>query len=327
MEDWNVGKRVNLVKHHKWKNVKKKIKVFAPGSVSNIGSGYDIMGFTFEGSGDILELELNESMEISMQNLSGIDIPLDDTNVVYPGLKKMMESINSNNGVHVRFLQKISPGSGIGSSAASSVAAVFGYNKLAGSNFSHKQLIEFAMEGEKLVSGQKHADNVAPCMLGGFTLVRSYNPLDIINIPYPEDLICTIVHPDIKIKTSESRLLIKELIPIKDTVTQCGNAASLIAGLILNDKSLIGRSVQDVIAEPARAALIPSYHDMKNKVYKEGALAFNISGSGPSVFAFSESHKTGNLIGKTISEIFQSHNIKSKIYISPISSLGVREII
>lgn len=304
--------------------MKKTVKVFAPASVSNVGSGYDIMGFALDQPGDIIELELNNSGSITIENCTGLNIPEGRSNVIFPALEKMISNLGRQPGVHVRLLSKINPGSGIGSSAASSSGAVFALNELTGRIFLEEELVSFAMEGEKLVSGEAHADNVAPCIMGGFTLVRSYNPLDIIRIPYPEELFCTVVHPDIIIKTSDARKVIKKNVAINTAVKQTGNAASLVAGLICGDLELIGRSVEDNIAEPFRSKLIPGYHLAKEQVMKSGALAFNISGSGPSVFAFCRDKISADKAGKIISRVFQDNGISSHIYISGISNQGVR---
>lgn len=303
-----------------------RIKVFSPASVSNVGSGYDIMGFAIDQPGDIIEMELNNSDIITIENCTDVNIPADASNVVVPALEKMKAKLGSSYGIHLRFLEKINPGSGIGSSAASSAGAVFAFNELSGRKFKGIELVEFAMEGEKLVSGEAHADNVAPCILGGFTLVRSYRPLDIIQIPFPENLVCTIVHPDIVIKTSESRQLVRKNVPVKNAVIQTGNASALIAGLISKDLGLIGRSVSDLIAEPYRKSLIPGYDRAKKSVLNAGALAFNISGSGPSVFAFNSNAEAAAVSAEIISSVFDSHGIESTFYISTISQRGVRKI-
>lgn len=302
------------------------IKVFAPASVSNVGSGYDIMGFAIEQPGDIIEVFLNDSGKISIENSSDSDIPEDSSNVVYPAIEKMLDETGSKKGVLLRFLSKINPGSGVGSSAASSSGAVFALNELMGLPFAKIDLVRFAMEGEKLVSGEAHADNVAPCILGGFTLVRSYNPLDIIQVPFPSNLICTVVHPEISIRTADSRKVVKKNIHVKDAVIQTGNASALIAGLMAGDLDLIGRSVHDVIAEPYRKTLIPGYVEAKKAVMDSGAIAVNISGSGPSVFAFNSTKDEAINTGKIISSEFLSRGINSDTYISPISDIGVRVI-
>lgn len=304
----------------------KSVKVFSPATVSNVGSGYDIMGFAIDKPGDILEMELNNSNIITIENSTDVSIPVDASNVVVPALEKMKAKLGNSDGIHLRFLEKINPGSGIGSSAASSAGAVFAFNELTGRKFKGFELVEFAMEGERLVSGEAHADNVAPCILGGFILIRSYKPLDIIQIPFPEELVCTIVHPDIVIKTSESRQLVRKNVPVKNAVTQTGNASALIAGLMSKDLGLIGRSVSDVIAEPYRKSLIPGYDRAKISVLDSGALAFNISGSGPSVFAFNTDAESARVSASIISSVFDSLGIKSTSYISTISRLGVRTI-
>ena len=304
----------------------RNIKVFSPATVSNVGCGYDIMGFSFDGPGDIIDLVLNRSGMIEIENHSKLTLPTGENNVIFPALKALLGSTPEYSGAIVKILEKIRPGSGIGSSAASSAGAVFAANELLEKKFSKIELIDFAMEGERLVSGQAHADNVAPCIMGGFTLVRSYNPSDIISIPYPDDLFCSVIHPEIEIKTSESRRLIRNEISVEDAVTQTGNAASLVAGLALNDKNLIGRSVVDVIAEPVRKKLIPEYNRIKELSYSLGAIAFNISGSGPSVFAFSDNINTANMINTSLSEHFASAGINSNSYCSAISGLGVRVI-
>ncbi len=305
--------------------MKNKIKIFSPASVSNVGSGYDIMGFAIDQPGDIIEMELNNSGAITIENCSDASIPVDDTNVVFPALQKMKEKLGNSQGIHLRFINKINPGSGIGSSAASSAGAVFAFNQLSGKPFSGIELVEFAMEGEKLVSGEAHADNVAPCILGGFTLVRSYKPLDIIQIPFPNNLVCTVVHPDIIVKTAEARQLVKKEITVKNAVIQTGNASALISGLMSGNLEVIGRSVNDVIAEPYRKKLIPGYDEIKKSVLDSGALAFNISGSGPSVFAFNNSAESARESASIISSLFASLGIKSTL-IYQLSLRGVREI-
>lgn len=303
------------------------VKVFGPATVSNVGSGFDIMGFAISGTGDILELELTGKSDLELVNLSGVSIPSDcRKNVVYPAIKAMQEATGKTEGLKITFHKKINPGSGIGSSAASSVAAVYGYNKLLGSPFTPLELIPFALEGEKLVSGSVHADNVAPCMLGGFTIVRCYNPLDIIEIPFPENLYCAVVHPGITVNTRDSRNILLKENPLHDTVTQTGNAAALVAGLILADFALIGRSLVDVIAEPRRKSLIPGYERVRDAALKAGSLGFNISGSGPSVFALSSDHDIALRSARAMNKEFSSIGINSDIWVSPISPYGVRII-
>jgi homoserine kinase len=214
----------------------------------------------------------------------------------------------------------------VGSSAASCTAAVVGVNELLNRPFSQIELLPFAMKGEFVASGSVHADNVAPALLGGFILIRDYNPIDIVRIDAPKELICTVVHPDIEIKTSESRKLIPKELPVNKILQQCGNIAGLMAGLTTSDYSLIGRSLHDVIAEPVRGALIPGYLEIKARLSETGALGGNISGSGPSVFALSDNPESARKAGALMHEIFNKAGLANKVYISKISTQGTRLI-
>jgi len=305
----------------------KMIRIFAPATISNVGSGFDIMGFAIEGAGDTLEMELRNDSSFIIDNKTGIQLPPGSRdNVIYPVIKALQKEMGVDIGVNIIFTGKLKPGSGMGSSAASSVAAAYGFNKLLGSPLRRKELIKYAMEGEKHASGTGHADNVAPCMLGGFSLIRSYRPLDIIEIPYPESLFCSAVLPGISIKTSEGRSVLDKSHSLDKTITQTGNAASLIAGLITGNYELIGRSMVDVIAEPRRKSMIPGFDDVRKAALKAGALGCNISGSGPAVFALSANIETARESGNAMVEIFRNNNLDCQLMISPISKEGVREI-
>ena len=305
----------------------KSVRVFAPATVSNVGSGFDIMGFAIRGAGDIITMELAEPGIVEIINLTSSVLPENpENNIVTPSLRAMQTATGTRHGFTITFHKKINPGSGIGSSAASAVAALVAYNHLTGSPCSPEEMIPFAMEGESFVSGSAHADNAAPCMLGGFTLIRSYHPPDIISIPYPADLWCTVIHPALVIKTSESRSLVPHLIPLENTIAQTGNAAALVTGLITGDKELIGRSMADAIAEPYRKQLIPGYDNAREAAMAAGALGFNISGSGPSLFAMSAGRGRAEKIGEEVKKVFNDHGTQCDIYISEISPEGARVI-
>jgi homoserine kinase len=307
--------------------VDKSVRVFAPATVSNVGSGFDIMGFAISGAGDIISMELADPGVVEIINLTASLLPENpENNIVTPSIRALQESTGTRQGFRITFHRKINPGSGIGSSAASAVAALIAYNHLIGSPCSPAELIPFAMEGERFVSGSAHADNAAPCMLGGFTLIRSYHPLDIISIPYPDDLWCTVIHPALVIKTSESRSLVPHQIPLENTIAQTGNAAALVTGLITGDMALIGRSLTDAIAEPHRKKLIPGYDNAREAAMTAGALGFNISGSGPSLFAMSEGKDTAERIGERVKKVFNDYGTQCDVYISEISAEGARII-
>jgi len=307
--------------------MKSSVRIFAPATISNVGPGFDLMGFALEQPGDIMIVKSNDTGLIRIINQTRADIPTDPyKNVASVAAKAMLEALDCKTGFDLIFETKINPGSGIGSSAASCTAAVVGINELLNRPFSQKELLAFAMKGEFVASGSIHADNVAPALFGGFILIRNYNPIDFICIDAPKDLICTVAHPEIEIKTSESRKLIPKELPINKVLEQCGNIAGLLAGLTTSDYSLIGRSMHDVIAEPVRAAMIPGYSQIKARLYETGALGGNISGSGPSVFVLSDNPESARKAGDLMHEEFNKAGLSNKIYISKISRQGTRLI-
>lgn len=301
------------------------MKIFCPATVANVGPGFDILGFALDTPGDVIRLERTEADRHIIENETEAGIPLEpDKNVATVALDALLNSLNSTDKFRLSFLKKIPPGSGIGSSAASSAAAVYGANILLGRPFTELELIPFAMKGEEAASGTAHADNVAPALLGGFVLVRSYDPLDIVRIPGPEELYCSVVHPDISIATEDSRRILKTSVPLKTAVTQCGNVAGLVTGLITGDFRLIRDSMHDVIAEPIRSFLIPDYDNVKKAAMKAGALGCSISGSGPSVFALSENKETASRTAQAMSQVFTGIGIGNNVFVSQVNKKGIQ---
>jgi homoserine kinase len=305
-------------------NTLKSIQVFAPATVSNLGSGFDIIGFPIENVGDTVQVTQNEKQVVRITNISGYkDIPIEASkNVASYALIKLLEKLGVNKGFDIAIEKAVKPGSGIGSSASSSVAAVYAVNELLGQPFTDNELIAFAMEGEGLASGGKHADNVAPALLGGITVLRSYNPLDVIRIEPPEQLRVVLLHPQIEIKTREARDILPKQIPLKDAVHQWGNVAGLISGLYSSDYEMIGRSMEDVIVEPRRSSLIPGYDQLKSTALEAGALGCTISGSGPSVFALTKGDKVAKQVENAMKDAYNAQEIPFNVYSSFISSQG-----
>jgi len=279
--------------------MKKSVTIFSPSSVANVGPGFDIMGFAISDPGDKIIIDAIQESEHRIVNKTSFYLPPDpDKNSATVSLSAFLKHIGSKQKFRITFIEKIQPGSGIGSSAASSAASVFGVNWILNEPLTRKQLVPFAMEGERAASGSAHADNVAPVLLGGFVLIRSYNPLDLIEIPSPTDLYCTVIHPGIELDTKESRMILKGNVPLKLAITQAGNAAGLITGLLRSDYELIRNSLHDVIAEPARSFLIPGFDKLKEVSLKAGALGSSISGSGPSVFSLCKGRKSAVAVAK-----------------------------
>ena len=243
-------------------------------------------------------------------------------NVAGVVLLSVMERMNNSVGFEITIEKHIKPGSGIGSSAASAAGAAVAANHLLGNIFSADDVVQFAMNGEKLASGVKHADNIAPCIFGGISLVRSIHPLDIVSIAVP-DLFVTVVHPQIEVRTADARQILRQQVLLKDAIKQWGNIAGLIAGFMKNDLDLIGRSLEDVIIEPVRSILIPGFDEVKKKCKDAGALGGGISGSGPSIFMLSKEEKTAKSVEAVMKDVYNRIGVEYNTYVTTINKKGV----
>jgi len=310
-------------------NKSSSVKVSAPATVSNVGCGFDVMGFATDITSDEVTIRLSGKKGINISKIfgDGGKLPFDiELNTCTKSMLAILKSLQLKIGLDVKISKKIGFGSGLGSSAASAVAGAFALNELLGKPFTKYELLNFAMEGEKIASQATHADNVAPCLFGGFVLIRSYDPIDLVQLKAAGNLFCTIIHPQLEIKTSEARKILGKTIPLKTGITQWGNVGALVAGIINKDIELIGRAVQDAVAEPKRAALIPGYYEIKNAALQAGANGCNISGSGPAIFAFSDSEIDAWKIGKAMKKAADNRKIENKVYVSRINKNGPRGI-
>lgn len=305
----------------------KEIKVFCPATIANVSCGFDVLGLALDSVGDEMTVRKTSEKGVHITKIIGQDLPMEaEKNVAGVAGLALLAKSDYDGGFEIEIDKRIKPGSGIGSSAASSTGAVWAMNELLGKPFSNLELVEFAMQGEKLASDVAHADNVAPAIYGGFTLVRSYDPLDIIPIPTPSELYATVIHPQIEIKTSDSRKILKTTISMQQGIQQWGNLGGLVAGLFQNDYELIGRSLHDHIVEPIRSILIPAFDDIKINALKAGALGSGISGSGPSIFALSKGEQTAKQVAASMKETYQNIGVDFDIHISKVNSQGVKKI-
>lgn len=304
-----------------------EIRIFCPATIANISCGFDVLGLALDAVGDEMVVRKTDEKGIKITKLTGQDLPTETLQNVagVAGLALLAESDHVG-GFEIEIYKKIKAGSGIGSSAASSTGAVWAMNQLLGCPFSNLDLVKFAMEGERLASGVAHADNVAPALFGGFTLVRSYQPLDIIKIPTPAELYATVIHPQIEVRTSDSRRILKTSISLEDGIKQWGNVGGLIAGLYTNDYDLIGRSLVDHIVEPIRSILIPGFDKVKENALDAGALGCGISGSGPSIFALSKGKETASKVGEAMRNVYEKIGVEYDIHVSKINTEGVKII-
>jgi homoserine kinase len=304
------------------------IHVFAPATVANVVCGFDVLGFAVNEPGDEVIMRITDKPGITISKITGDDgrLPLNPAkNTVSVSVEHYLRNIDRLDiGLDIELHKKMPIGSGLGSSSASTVAGLFAIKTLLGDDTDPSTLLPFAMKGEEMACGHGHADNVAPALLGGFVLIRSYDPLDVVRLPHPANLWCAIVFPDVDVPTREARQIIRKNIQMKDAVTQWGNIAGLVSGLFMQDIDLIGRSMKDVLVEPVRSMLIPDFYEMRQMAMELGAVSFGISGSGPSVFAFTRDEETAKRITAKLQKHLTSIKIGSNGYVSTINDDGPR---
>ncbi len=303
----------------------KSVRVFAPASVANVSCGYDILGFAVHKPGDEVIMSLNNSGIVSLDLIEGDQgrLPLDpEKNTVTAVVINYLDHIGVKQGISVKLYKKMPFGSGLGSSSASAVAGLVAVNELMGNPLSRLQLLPFAMEGERLACGNAHADNVAPALLGGMVLIRSYDPLDVVRLPVPDGLSCALVYPHVEIPTMAARQIIRTSITMSSAIKQWGNVAGLVAGLYRDDLDLIGRSMEDVIVEPVRSMLIPHFEEMRKLAMDNNAVGFGISGSGPTVFALCSDELIAENVINALKNKLTENNLDSTCYVSKINTIG-----
>lgn len=306
---------------------KKSFKAFAPATVANVGLGFDFMGFALDKAGDTVSVSEGKDhtgITISTGGKYGPLVPSDPLKNTAGVAAKALLLAHGYEGksLQLRLEKNLPLGSGLGSSAASAAAALVAVNVFLGNPYSAEEMIPFAMEGERVACGTAHADNVAPSLLGGFVIIRSYSPLDIIRLRCPDDLYCAVVHPHIELKTSDSRRILKRDIPLGDVTRQCANVAGFLTGLFREDYDLIARSMHDLLAEPKRLQLIPGYEKVKNAAMSAGATGCGISGSGPSVFALCKGETAARDVAYAMKHALESTGLGADEFISTLSSPG-----
>jgi homoserine kinase len=307
------------------------VTAFAPATVANVACGFDVLGFALESPGDEVTARVTSERGVritsiaSDEGLPELNLPTNPhENTASGAVMALLDATTPDFGVELAIRKRMPAGSGMGSSAASAAAAVLAVNMLLGNPKTPEELVEYGMKGEAIASGSEHADNVAPAIMGGIVLIRGYNPVEVIRIPAPESLFCTIVRPHCEVSTKEARGILPKEIPMKTAITQWGNLAGLIAGLMKSDFGIIARSLTDVVAEPHRAALIPGFFAMKNAALEASALGCSISGSGPSVFALSASREIAERVGAAMQAALAVECVEGTLYISSVLNGGPR---
>jgi homoserine kinase len=307
------------------------VSVFASATVANVACGFDSLGFAINEPGDVVRVVRNTTGVHKVVQITGDEgrLPLDSgKNTASVSIQMLSEALKAQNHPEASttfdiYVDKQMPlGSGLGSSAASSVAAVVAANEAMGQPFTRTELLPFVMQAEKVACGAAHADNVAPALLGGFILVRSYHPLEVVALNVPSDLHCAVLHPHLELLTEDARKVLKKNIRLDDAIVQWSNLAGLITGLMKDDYDLISRSLNDIIFEPVRSLLIPGFDAVKHAALQSGALGCSISGSGPSIFALCRGEASAKAVGQAMKQALNPWKIGSDLYVSSINSRG-----
>lgn len=303
------------------------LKIFSPATVANVSCGFDSLGFAVDAVGDEMTFTKTTEKGVKITKITGANLTYNvDENAASAVVQKILNETNANFGIELTIHKGFSPGSGLGSSAASAAGAAFGVNQFLENKYSELELTKFAMFGEEVACGSQIADNVAAAIYGGFVLVRSYNPLEIIKLPVPTALRVVAIHPQIEVKTKDAREILPTEIPLKDAVTQWANVGGLIAGLYTDDYKLISNSLVDIIVEPHRKKLIPFFDNVKNAALKAGALGAGISGSGPTIFALCKGDEVAKEVYKSIEESYKNTGIDFTMFTSKVNSKGMKII-
>lgn len=304
-----------------------RIKIFAPATVANISCGFDVLGLALDNAGDEMIFSKCAEPTLTITKIEGAELPFEpQQNVAGVVAIAMLEKAGFSFGVEIEIYKKIKPGSGIGSSAASAAGTAFGINYLLGNIFSQKEVVEFAMIGEKLVGGALVADNVAPAIMGGITLVKSYEPFEVFNLPVPQDLWVVVAHPQIELKTQDARRILQQKITMKQAIQQWANVGAFVHALHTGNYDLLGRSLQDVVVEPVRSLLIPLFEEAKATALQNGALGTGISGAGPSIFNFCEGETVAAKVQQSLSELYASAKLDAHVFASKVNMQGVKII-
>jgi len=309
--------------------MEKQLHVFAPATVGNISCGFDILGLALQTPGDEVLLKIRKIPGVKITRITGDhgQLPLSpEANTAGVAAILFLEKYAPDYGVDIELYKKMPLSSGLGSSAASAAATLFGLNVMFDRIADQDGLLEFALKAESVACGAEHGDNIIPSLMGGIILIRGYQPLDVVSLPVPEELWCSLIHPHVQVRTADARQILPRRVALDTAVKQWGNIAGLVAGLYRSDYGLISRSLKDVIVEPARAKLIPHFYRVKQAALDAGALGCGISGSGPSIFTLCRGKETAQKVAAAMESVYDQAGLSNDLYISPINRQGPRKV-
>ncbi len=305
------------------------LKVFAPATVSNLAVGFDLLGFALDAPGDEVIVRFREQPGLVITRVTGaagkLPTEIDKNTAGVAAMALLRHLGEENRGIAMEVHKKMPFGSGLGSSAASAVGGVVAVNELLNRPLEKRDLLPFAMQGERVADGAWHADNVAPCLLGGMIFIRDNESLDVHRVHVPSGLFAAVVHPKVEVLTRSARSILSEQVALEKHIRQSGNLGGLLIGLFQSDFELISRSLHDHIIEPQRAKLIPHFDSVKEKAMEAGALGCSISGAGPSVFALCSNSLLARQVGQAMESAFRDRGLDCELFVSGINAEGAKK--
>lgn len=303
--------------------------VFVPGSVGNVGPGLDILGMAVEGAGDTVTAERCERPGITVTDSGHPEIPVEaERNTAALAAAEVLRQAGApaSFGLTMRIEKGLPLAGGQGGSAASAIAGAVAANEILGRPLDSRGLLLAGLVGEEKVAG-RHLDNLAPSLLGGIVLVRSLDPIDVVSLPVPEGLFVVIAHPDQRMRTAEARSVLPAELPRGLALHQAAQVAAMVAALASGDLALLGRALDDRIAEPVRAPLLPGFSEAKAAALAAGALGSSISGSGPTVFALADSQEAGERVASAMTAAYNERQIACTARVAQVDRQGARRLL
>lgn len=306
---------------------KRSIKVFAPATIANLSCGFDILSLVLDGVGDTVIFHESGTEGMRFTRITGASLPTDpDKNIVSVVASRLFKDHQVNIGLDIEIEKGVKPGSGLGSSASSGVAAALAANQFLENPLSPEELIPYAIQGEVLVSDAYIADNVAASMLGGIVLVKSALPLRLLKLPIIKDLWAVVVRPDRVVETSQARAILPKEVGMGAAISQAANVGSFVQAMHLGDYDLLAESLQDHLAEPYRKSLIPEFDPIRYAAMQAGAIGGGISGSGPGIFHLCRGEQSAHQVKEAIEETCGTLKVDFDMYISAVTKQGAKVI-